>query len=340
MTITEIAEQLNERCSGRPIGNLQQIRSQRTGKRLLTHNLFDSRSVFEDAGYAYHVGGRTEIQYNFGEDDEAFRYGIAFSLEPSRNLPDFTVLVPNITRFNEFLRTYPDEFADLEMWHYSDGERSTNYPPAPIPSELVRAGAFIFLGKLEAESEIDCDRILDLFDRLLPLYRFVEGDSTFPVLTDNAKFVFNSGCSQKSRSTTASSVERTVDVSLRHNELQLALFEILRKKYGDKEVGSELDNGAGARVDVVVRRNSGFWFYEIKTAGSSRGCIREALAQLIEYSLWPGAQEAERLIIVGEPTLDKDSRSYLARLNRDFNLPIEYQQLDMESRRLVCSSAA
>jgi hypothetical protein len=81
--------------------------------------------------------------------------------------------------------------------------------------------------------------------------------------------------------------------------------------------------------DVVVRRGERFWFYEIKTAMSAQACIREGLAQILKYSYWPGAQEAERLVIVGEPSLDGDAERYLATLKERFSLPIEYQQIDL-----------
>lgn len=47
---------------------------------------------------------------------------------------------------------------------------------------------------------------------------------------------------------------------------------------------------------------------------------------MLEYSCWPGAQMAEELIILGEHTLDADSKHYLAILRKRFSLPIEYQQ--------------
>jgi hypothetical protein len=54
-----------------------------------------------------------------------------------------------------------------------------------FPPELVHPRTFIFLGKLAAAAEPDYDLILDDFDRLLPLYRFVEGHATFPSLSDS-----------------------------------------------------------------------------------------------------------------------------------------------------------
>lgn len=68
---------------------------------------------------------------------------------------------------------------------------------------------------------------------------------------------------------------------------------------------------------------------------SARGCIREALAQLLEYSFWPGAQVAEKLVIVGEPALDSESKRYIGVLRKEFLLPIEYQQFDLASGTIV-----
>jgi hypothetical protein len=74
---------------------------------------------------------------------------------------------------------------------------------------------------------------------------------------------------------------------------------------------------------------------EIKTAMSARGCIREGLAQLLEYSFWPRAQVADKLVIVGEPALDEDSHKYLTTLRQRFSLPLEYQQFDVAGETFV-----
>ena len=74
---------------------------------------------------------------------------------------------------------------------------------------------------------------------------------------------------------------------------------------------------------MVVRQNGRYWFYEIKTTVTTRACISESLAQLLEYSYWPGAQVAEQLIIIGEPALDSVSAQYLSTLRRTFSLPVK-----------------
>ena len=63
-------------------------------------------------------------------------------------------------------------------------------------------------------------------------------------------------------------------------------------------------------------------------------CIRQAIGQLLEYSYWPGSNQADRLIVVGEPELDSDAREYLEMLRNEFGLPIHYQQFDMKSETL------
>lgn len=124
-----------------------------------------------------------------------------------------------------------------------------------------------------------------------------------------------------------------MDIELRHNTIQQRLCEYLLKVLS-QDVGAEIQTG-DCRIDIVTRIGEKFWFYEIKTAGTARACIREALPQLLEYSYWPGAQEAERLVVVGEAALDPESERYLRGLRRRFGLPIEYGKFDMESRQLL-----
>jgi hypothetical protein len=241
------------------------------------------------------------------------------------------MLLPSVRRFNEYLTLYPEQFSDMSMWNWDGNEREqSDHAPSPIQPDLIRRGVFIFMGRLQPSNSIDYDLILDDFDHLLPLYRFVEGKEVFPKLTQAVRggFQFKPGCSVKPARTTGSLQERELDIALRHNELQRALHDHLASLYGAGEVGTEPDS-AGGQVDVVVRRSQRFWFYEIKTAMSARACIRQALAQLLEYSYWPGAQEADKLIIVGEAYLDIEAKLYLASLRERFGLPIEYEQFNM-----------
>lgn len=339
--LAAIAREIDRRAEARPIGQLQELRKELKGlARLPGHHIFSSQTTFDH--YAFHFGGRKELQFNIGfdslNDEEMFRHGVAFSLETSQSLPDINVLIPRIKRFNELLKCHPDEYADLLMWHYDEKGRSPNYPPAPIPPGLVRPKVFIFLGRLQQPAHIDYELILDDFDRLLQLYRFVEGKDSYPAIGETkGKFQFRPGCTVKPAATKASVAEQELDVNLRHNEIQYAVHRHLASLYGAGAVGTERPTGTGGKIDVVVQRDSGYWFYEIKTAISARACILDALAQLLEYSFWPGGQEAQRLIIVGESVLDDKSRAFLAALRKRFSVPINYQQFDLKKGKLLDS---
>ncbi len=186
---------------------------------------------------------------------------------------------------------------------------------------------FVFMGKMQPIDSIDYELVVDDLDRLLAMYRFVEGSDSFPTLTGyTVDVAFRPGCTVKQRHATASTAERILDIDLRHNELQLLLYNELQHEHGENNVTTEWKTGTG-RVDAVVRReNNRFWFYEIKTSLSARACIREGLAQILEYSYWPGSTEPEKFFIVGEPQLDGEADQYLTMLRARFSLPIEYRQ--------------
>ncbi len=60
--------------------------------------------------WAFHYGGRSEIQYNIGFEDEGFRFGLAFSLETSQTLPDINLLKPKIKKLNTLYEEKPELF--------------------------------------------------------------------------------------------------------------------------------------------------------------------------------------------------------------------------------------
>jgi hypothetical protein len=313
LTLQEVVTEVNERAQRHPFGRLPEWRKAHKGMKSLPETPFYSGLKKEDRDYVFHVGGLSELQFNLGFEDvrgaTTFRHGVAFSLQTTRDLPTIDPLVPKIARFNEYLRIYPEAFAGLEMWNWSDGSRSNNYPVAPIPDSQVKDQTFIFIGRLQPTNAIYVGVILDDFDRLQPLYEFVEGTATFPPQAPESQrkgFVWSPGNKARVTGTTFERSAQTVEKSLRHNQIQPALFEHLKSIYGDSVSGEQL-TADGTFIDVAVRQGGEYTYYEIKTGLSAQSCIREALGQLLEYSYWPGAQPATRLVIVGEPPLDKNA---------------------------------
>ena len=115
-----------------------------------------------------------------------------------------------------------------------------------------------------------------------------------------------------------------------HNEILNRLYGHTVRVHGENAVGTEQSRG----VDLVVRQGSQYSFYEIKTEGSIRRAIREALSQLMEYAYWHEREYAQRLVIVSEKPVTPEAQLYLEHLRNTFRLPIYYQSFDLESGTL------
>jgi hypothetical protein len=330
VSLSSIIAEIERRAQHRQIGRLQQIRKGlKRRSRLAGTSIFNSRTTFGE-DYAYHYGGREELQFNVGRDKPGmFRHGVAFSFEPSRTLPNpEEALLSSVRRFNEFIQLHPAEFSDMSMWDWEWKQRKdSDRAVGPIGPELMRRGMFIFIGKMQPTASIDFDIIVDDLDRLLGMYQFVEGRDAFPTVNGSIdEEDFRPGCTVKRRFTTASLAEKILNIDFRHTELQFLLYEELQKEYGENNVTTEWKTPTG-NVDVAVRRADGrLWFYEIKTSLSARACIREGLGQILEYSYWQRGKEPEKLFIVGEPPLDSEADEYLTLLRQRFAIPIQYRQ--------------
>ncbi len=115
LTLQQVVTEVNEGAHTRRIEDLQEWRRQRHGlARLPLATLFAATLKEKDRDYAFHFGGLTELQFNVGFEPvngtTVFRYGVAFSLQTTRELPEIGPLIPKIAKFNEYFRIYPDAF--------------------------------------------------------------------------------------------------------------------------------------------------------------------------------------------------------------------------------------
>lgn len=337
MLISELANALNEASIDFEIGRLQEIRVHlRSLGRRPSRGIFNSQTIRDD--YAFHVGGRKELQFNIGrekhEQGEVIRHGIAFSLETSQTLPVIDPLLPKIARFNDYVRSHPEDFPGLWMWHYDENStRSDDRPVGPISDDLFRPGIFIMLGRHVRGDEVDIRGILVDLDRLLPLYTYVESDGRGQEYFEAPDF--KPGCPRFAETATVFLPERTLDVALRHKAVQQVLHDILCQEAGKENVKIEYPLGFGVRVDAAVRQNGRFIFYEVKMAPTAQSCIRAALGQLLEYAHWPSVERASEIVVVGEAAPDSDGQAYLRLLRERYALPLWYRQIDLEGRVLA-----
>lgn len=116
---------------------------------------------------------------------------------------------------------------------------------------------------------------------------------------------------------------------LLHNQYQTVLFNHMSRTHGKHSVGTEIKSGpVGTSVDLVLEEGGEYIFYEIKTSQSIRGCIRDALPQLLEYSYWPSEDRAKELVIISTNKPTKDAKAYLASLRKKFELPVYHETLN------------
>ena len=91
--------------------------------------------------------------------------------------------------------------------------------------------------------------------------------SDFPILNDKPGFTFRPGrrldSSERRYWTEAMRETGQIEVSLRHRQIQDALYEELRSKLGNHVVAEHTD-GADGRVDLIAQRGDDLEFYEIK----------------------------------------------------------------------------
>lgn len=180
-----ITDKLNNLSVGTKIGELQKIR-QELGiiKNRLKPTIF-GRGVHSD--YAFHRGGRMEVQFNIGYDLEykKFRYGIAFSLETSNFVRDISPLYPKVERFNEYLRKNPEKFLEYQTFSQVNLKSIGKIEPVKVIEKefyTKSTKTFIFIGKffdktIDDITTEDCQTILKTFDDLLDVYKYVETKS-------------------------------------------------------------------------------------------------------------------------------------------------------------------
>ena len=162
----------------------------------------------------------------------------------------------------------------------------------------------------------------------------VEGKGgELPVKQSQSGFVFKPGYSIGTLSAKTTLREREVEIDLRQKQIQIALHEVLARKFGKRNVSVE-QRIPKRFVDLAVRKGKELWYYEVKAARPAKQSIREGLGQLLEYSYWPGMKEANRLIIVGEEASNVDSRRYVSILRARFKIPVEYLQFNLASGNL------
>jgi len=82
----------------------------------------------------------------------------------------------------------------------------------------------------------------------------------------------------------------------------------------------------GTVIDIHVRLSCGEqWYVECKVDKSARECIRRAIGQLLEYSLYGESDLPKRMMIAGNCVPNSNDHTYLSRLSSSYGLNFEYR---------------
>ena len=127
--------------------------------------------------------------------------------------------------------------------------------------------------------------------------------------------------------TRAAQEASTVDP--KHVRMQNRLYEYLCGLYDSSKVHYEKNF-----VDISIDGPDGGTYFEIKTDGTVKHCVREAIGQLLEYAHYPDCARSNELVVVGDAPPSESDRSYLAFLREQYDLPIHYQRFLWESNEL------
>ena len=338
MEIQGLAEKLNigAESGDFEIGKLQDLRKEIHNLQIKPCNtIFAPNSIKSD--YAFHCGGRAriELQFNIGFEEEQtlIRHGVAFSLQESFTLPDFKLFFPKIKRFNDYVSSHLEDFPEFFMWIFHNGGRTENRAVGVIGEDWIERNNFIMLGRLSKNGEEKVDQILTDFDRLLPLYEYVERAETDDDVIEVSDF--KPGCPKFVKEFTISKTDsKSTDIALRHSILQKLLYNILREEAGDQNVQIERRLSSFARVDASTRCGEYECFFEIKVAPSVRSCLRAALGQLLEYAHLYSRIPVNKLIVVGEAEANDSEKEYLEYLRERYKLPIYYRRIDTQNETL------
>lgn len=120
-------------------------------------------------------------------------------------------------------------------------------------------------------------------------------------------------------------VKRSYVAEQKHNKIQETLVKLLSNIYGKNNVVLEENY-----VDVKLIQPDYIAFYEVKSSSYASDCVKEALGQILLYSLNDTDNRPKKHIIVGQyPTTDNDKK-YIDFLKHNLKLEFDYLSVKIE----------
>ncbi len=178
MNIQTITNKLNEKLKkSKLLYDFQEYRRDIKDITRGSNSFFNKK---QSKNYAFHFGGREEVQFNIGMDKDSFRYGLGFSFQSDINVKDpLKTVTPKVIRFNEYISRNIPKHKDLLMWRWYGSKRSEELKISSIPDHWIEKECFIFIGNyinkdISELTNTDIDTIVSSFEKLYDIYEHIE----------------------------------------------------------------------------------------------------------------------------------------------------------------------
>lgn len=111
----------------------------------------------------------------------------------------------------------------------------------------------------------------------------------------------------------------------KHNKIQEALVKLLSDTYGRENVLIEENF-----IDVKLIQPDYVSFYEVKSSSYASQCVKEALGQILLYSLNDRDERPRKHIIVGQYPANDNDIKYIEYLKQNLKLEFDYINIAIE----------
>ncbi len=254
-----------------------------------------------------------EINHGIKEDAFIFtatmpnnRYAIIFENAQDNKFTATEIFIAEKEDYNACVNLVFDYFTNYSIPNKRDSLRTGKYPP-----EKFKAQVFYSVAHDELQSW------------LVKIKQILQ-QSVHPTNID-----FVSGLHVPQDISSRAAVEKMSPKNI-HNQLMRKLFDILSRKYGEDNVGTEIRVDT-KRIDTVVRKPNGFDIYEVKSYLNPEDCFSEAFGQIYQYACIYCKDRIEKMVIVGPSPATPRLEQYLSDLREQHSLNIYYMHVSIST---------
>lgn len=171
---------------------------------------------------------------------------------------------------------------------------------------------------------------LNVYEFMRQLYgQFGENEDKDVIAGEKArkgrKSITRRAATARNTKTQMRTVTRSYVAEQKHNKIQERLEAILIEKYGEKNVILEENF-----VDIKLLQPDFISFYEVKSSSYASECIKEALGQILLYSLNDTDSRPKKHIVVGQYEATDNDKKYISFLKENLKLEFEYMNVEIE----------